>query len=329
MRGTAELLGELGVAIEPLLDRVQIPRAALNEEDMRISLPAYAHMLEVASELAHCHDLGLRIAERQDISILGPLAIAMQNAATVGEALAICSRYMHVHSPGIRISIHHDSPQPGQTSLRLALVIPGWLPKRQVMDQCVADLYHFAGWLAQGSAPLISVSLPHRALVEPERYAKLFGLEVDFDRPHAEFVVSSEFLAQSLVGASSTLLQISVDYLQLAFARDAQTVGERVDEVLRRALSGTRGRREVVARLLGMHPRTLQRRLAEEGQCFKSMVDVARREQAHHWLTRTDTPLAQVAGVLGLSDQTVLCRNCMRWFGRTPAGVRSQGIVKH
>jgi len=81
MRGAAGFLRERGVSIEPLMDRLQIPRAALEDEELRISLPAYCQLLEDASAEARCPDLGLRIAERQDISILGPLAIAMQNAS--------------------------------------------------------------------------------------------------------------------------------------------------------------------------------------------------------------------------------------------------------
>lgn len=326
MRGLDELMNELGVALGPWMDRYEIPRAALHEEELRISLAAYAQMMERLSELAKCPDLGLRMAERQDISILGPIAIAMQNAATVGDAVDICSRYLHTHSPGIRVSVHADTPQRGETSLRITVITPGWLPRRQLVDQCLADLYHFIAWLAQDQPPISQVWLPHVPLAEPERYAQLFGAEVVFEQPHAQLIVPSAFLAQSLQGASAALHQLSLDYLRLAFQPGNQTVGERVEEVLRRALSTTRGRREVVAKLLGLHPRTLQRRLADEGRRYQDIVDAVRRERAQHWLTESDTPLAQVAVMLGLADQTVLCRNCQRWFGRTPAAVREAGV---
>jgi AraC-like DNA-binding protein len=326
MRGVAGLLRERGVAIEPLMDRLQIPRAALADEELRISLPAYAELLERASEITGCADLGLQIAERQDIGILGPLAIAMQNATTVGEAMQVASRFLHAHSSGIRLSLHSDLPKPGQSSLRITLITPGWLPRRQLMDLCLADLHHFIAFIAQEPPPLVGVALPHAPLAAPERYAECFGQIVDFDVLHAALIVPADFLQQSLVGAVAPLHQLSLEYLKLVFEGGRKTLSEQVEEILRRALSSTRGRREVVAHLLGLHPRTLQRRLEAEGTVFSEIVDAARRAQAQHWLTESEVPLAHVADILGLADQAVLCRNCARWFGRSPSAIRARGL---
>lgn len=326
MRGTVEALRECGMAIEPLMDRLQIPRAALSDEELRISLPAYGQLLEMASEAIDCPDLGLQVAERQDIGILGPLAIAAQNASTMGEAMQVMSGFLHTHSNGIRVSLHPDSPLPGQTSLRLTLITPSWQSRRQLLDLCLADLHHFAAFLAQAPLPLLGVTLPHAPLASPQRYAEFFGHPVEFGRTHAELIVPSSFLDQSLSGAVAALHRLSLEYLALAFEGGGKTVAEQVEEILRRALSSTRGRREVVARLLGLHPRTLQRRLDAEGVSFSAIVDTVRRDQARRWLTESDVPLAHVADIIGLADQAVLCRNCARWFGRSPSAIRARGL---
>ena len=328
MRGAAGALGAHGVAIEPLMDRLQIPRAALVDEELRISLPAYAQLLELGSEAAGCPDLGLEIAERQDISILGPLAIAMQNASTVGEAMQVAGHFMHAHSSGIRLSVHAQWPVPGQSSLRITLITPSWQARRQLLDLCLADAHHFMAFLAQSSPPVLEVTLPHTPLASDERYARCFGHAVTFGRTHAEVIVPSAFLAQSLSGAVTALHQLSLEYLKLAFEGGGKSMSEQVEEILRRALSSTRGRREVVARLLGLHPRTLQRRLEAEGMSFSAIVDAVRRDQARRWLTESDVPLAHVADILGLADQAVLCRNCARWFGRSPSAIRTRGVPK-
>jgi len=326
MRGTVEALRERGMAIEPLMDRVQIPRAALADEELRISLPAYGQLLELASEAIDCPDLGLQIAERQDIGILGPLAIAAQNASTMGEAMKVLSGFLHTHSNGIRVSLHPEWPLPGQTSLRLTLITPSWQSRRQLMDLCLGDLHHFSAFLAQAALPLLGVTLPHAPLASPQRYAGFFGHPVEFGRTHAELIVPSGFLRQSLSGAVAALHRLSLEYLELAFEGGGKTMAEQVEEILRRALSSTRGRREVVARLLGLHPRTLQRRLEAEGTAFSDIVDAVRRDQARRWLTESEVPLAHVADILGLADQAVLCRNCARWFGRSPSVIRARGL---
>lgn len=328
MRGAAGALRDRGVAIEPLMDRLEIPRAALEDEELRVSLPAYAQLLELGSEAANCPDLGMQIAERQDISILGPIAIGMQNASTVGEAMQVASRFLHAHSSGIRLNLHADTPSPGQTSMRMTLITPSWQSRRQLMDLCLADAHHFMVFLAQAPAPVLAANLPHTPLASAGRYAECFGHAVEFGRPHAEVIVPSAFLAQGLSGAVAALHRLSLDYLNLAFEGGKKSMGEQVEEILRRALSSTRGRREVVAHLLGLHPRTLQRRLEAEGLSFSDMVDTARREQARRWLTESDVPLAHVADIIGLADQAVLCRNCARWYGRSPSAIRARGVPK-
>lgn len=325
MRGLAELLVELKQPVEPLMQRFGIPLTALDDDDLRISLVAYAQLLEHVAGAADCPDLGLRMAERQDIGILGPLAIAMQNANTMGDALRICLGYMHTHSPAIRLSMHPGVPKAGMIALRLLLVAPSWLPHRQVMEQCVADLLHFIQWLAQAPVPLVQVHMPHPPAATASRYAQVFGPALTFEEPHAELILPDHFLDTTLQGASEELQRLSLEYLQLAFHPDQQTLTEQVESVLRRTLSTSLGRRDVIARLLDIHPRTLQRRLAAEGQRYQDILDSVRREQALQWLTETDEPLVQVAGQLGLADQTVLCRNCRRWFGRSPTQLRQQG----
>src|SRR3546814_5108410 len=59
--------------------------------------------------ITECADFGLRLADQQDISVLGPLAIAMQHAPTVAAALNIISRYLFVHSRGMALSVQADS----------------------------------------------------------------------------------------------------------------------------------------------------------------------------------------------------------------------------
>ena len=110
MRGFGPLMQELGNDPLSLIAAVGIPESALDSDEERISLKAYALMLEHAVQATGQTDLGLCMAERQDISILGPLAIAMQNAQSVGEALQLCSRFLYTHSPGIRVSIHDTPP---------------------------------------------------------------------------------------------------------------------------------------------------------------------------------------------------------------------------
>lgn len=327
MRGFGAMMRSYQVVPEPLLQKVGIPIAALEDDELRISLNAYAELLEMAAELIDCPDIGLLMAERQDISILGPIAIAMQNAATVGEGFGVCSQFLHTHSPGIRLSIHPDRPDPGITSLRISLVVPKGMRTVQLMDQCLADLHHFIAWMAQERPPVLAVHLPHKPAATKARYQRVFEFSPAFKQDHAQLQIPSDFLDHSLEGASEAIHQLSVEYLQLRYEPGNQTMSERVENVLSKALSSTRGRRDIVANLLNVHPRTLQRRLSAEGTSYQTILDGIRKAESRRWLTQTATPLSHIPGLVGLADQAVLTRSCQKWFGTTPAKIR-QGQLR-
>ncbi|EUA67508.1 bacterial regulatory helix-turn-helix s, AraC family protein [Mycobacteroides abscessus subsp. bolletii 1513] len=78
-----------------------------------------------------------------------------------------------------------------------------------------------------------------------------------------------------------------------------------------------------IALHLGVHPKTLQRRLGAEGMTFAALVDQIRREAAERLLSDTDLSLDHLSRQLGYAEQSVFTRSCKRWFGTTPSAYRS------
>ena len=110
LRGYMALMRQLQADPQQMLQRYHIAPAALEDEDALLSLRAVVHLLEASAAVTGCPDFGLRMSHGQDISVLGPLAIAMQNAPTVASAMDYASRYLFVHSPGLVLTLHDSSP---------------------------------------------------------------------------------------------------------------------------------------------------------------------------------------------------------------------------
>jgi AraC-like DNA-binding protein len=72
-----------------------------------------------------------------------------------------------------------------------------------------------------------------------------------------------------------------------------------------------------------VHPRTLQRRLAESGTRYDQLLDRERRKQAQHYLVETGLSLSQVTGLLGYAEQSAFHRAFRRWFNTTPKEYRA------
>ena len=73
-----------------------------------------------------------------------------------------------------------------------------------------------------------------------------------------------------------------------------------------------------VARAFRMSRRTLQRRLAERGLSYQTLVGEARRQLTMRLLQQTNFGLIEVAFMTGLSGQSAF----KRWAGRTPRSFR-------
>lgn len=79
---------------------------------------------------------------------------------------------------------------------------------------------------------------------------------------------------------------------------------------------------QAVAQRLGMHERTLRRRLDDAGHTYAGIVDDVRRRLTLEFLTTTRISADDIAWKVGFSDSANLRRAVKRWTGRTFADVR-------
>jgi AraC-like DNA-binding protein len=89
--------------------------------------------------------------------------------------------------------------------------------------------------------------------------------------------------------------------------------------VMRGELSGAR-----LARALDLHPRTLRRRLGEEGSGVRGIFDAVRCSLACELPHQTQLPLDEIASTLGFADASAFVRAFRAWAGCTPGRWRAQ-----
>lgn len=77
-----------------------------------------------------------------------------------------------------------------------------------------------------------------------------------------------------------------------------------------------------MAKRLALGERTLQRRLDELGVAFVDVLGEVRTELAQAYLREPGVSLAEIAWLLGFSDQSAFTRAFKRWMGVTPGAWR-------
>jgi len=322
LRGYDKLVRQFGEDPLRLTRACGVCDGLLDDEDALISYRQLIHLMEKAAVELALPDFGLRLAASQDIGILGPLAVAMQNCSTVEEAMRCAATYMFIQSPALTLDIEKlTSSSRLRPSINLDQMPHGAMS--QAEDLAIGVGHGILKGLAQDQYELIRVELPHEPLVPESEYEAYFGAPVVFNSNQSALYVSPGTLNTCLLQRSEQLHRIAADYLNVQFPSTDGLSASRVETAVRRTLGTHSCNRESVAQAMAMHPRTLQRRLKEEGTSFDDIRDSIRRETVEHYLCHTNMPLSQVAGMVGYSEQAILTRSCQRWFGQTPRQIRN------
>lgn len=323
LRGFGALVTELGGDPARLLQRFDIAAEVLEHDDGLLSITAHDRMLDAAAAELDCPDFGLRLAERQDLTILGPVARAVATSATATEALDAAARFLFVHSPVLTIGIDDDPwGRRGVVALTYRKEVSESPYSPQAIELGLGVFYRVARQLLGESTGLRSVEIPHGPLSPVDRYLNFFSADVKFDRPVAALCVDVRVLDSAFETADEEIRRAAVEHLTGAYSDPADSIATQVRRVVSESLPGPVPPLSEVARTLHLHPRTLQRRLVVVGTSFGQVVDDLRRDRAHRYITTTDLSLAQVADLVGFAEQSTLSHAVRRWFGLSPGELR-------
>lgn len=327
LRGFRATVAELGGDAEELATLCGLPIAALDADDLLVPEQAMAAVLELAAHRLHCPDLGLRIARRQDLDMLGSLALAIRNAPTVADMLACTSRYLFVHARSLSVALQPD-PYGDRSVIALRYgVHPGLPTPIQGTDLGLGFVHRTIQRLIAERYGLRSVELPYHPAAPLAAYEEFFGAPVRVGRPAALLRLPSSLATRPLSGADEHLHRLAIAFLDEQAGGAQSSLVARVRATIRQLLGTAAPEIDSVARLLTMHPRTLQRRLAAADTSFAEILDEVRRVETGRYLTTTDLPMGQIASLVGLSEQATLTRCCRRWWQATPTAVRRTGIA--
>src|SRR4051794_15191711 len=301
LRGLPALIDDLGGDGRALFAAYGADAGLVDTDDAVIPSLVAGRLLEAAAADRGCPDLGLRLAARQDTAILGPLAIAIENSATLGEALDCATRFLFVHSPALTIAqVPDPSGRPGVVGLRYGSTEMDPMPP-QVCDNGLGLLHRITVLLAGGRYGLRSVHLTHRPLAPVARYTEFFGADVRFGQEAAVLRVPATVRDARVSGGEPGVRGGGPGHKRAPLPAPEHSLADRVRQLITQSLGSAPVDVSAVARRLQIHPRTLQRRLAEDGTTYEKLLDEVRRETAHRLITTTDIPFTQITAMVGLT----------------------------
>src|SRR5215475_10405603 len=195
---------------------------------------------------------------------------------------------------------------------------------RPAADFRLAALLALCREIAAAPIAPLTVQLPYVLRAPVREYERFYRAPLEFGALATAFLLRNDDLARPVVSSDATLTGY-LDQLAeqlLAALGGGDTLRDQVCRLLWSELSAGVPGLEGVGRVLGMSPRTLQRRLREEGTTFRAVLTQVRHDLARPLLGDGRLAVAEVAFLLGYEDPSAFHRAFRRWSGRSPRAFR-------
>lgn len=309
---------ELGIDPRPLRESAGLGDVDLDDPEARIPFDTEHAVWAGAMQATGDATLPLRAARHvrgEDYRVLLWLG---RHSPTVGEALSRVARWFALVNRQARFVVD-DSGAPA-----LCFEVPGLPPPlpRPMVDYSLAVTF-LRMRIATGHLPLLRVDVPYAA-PDDEAAETLFGCPVQHRAPRAALVLACADWNHPVPGADAALSRNLEEHAAMLLEKVpvASTFRDDVERVIASALPDGAPSVDDAGRALGMSGRSLQRRLRDDGLTWSRLVDDVRLRLARMHLADPGISIAEVAFLLGFSEQSAFTRAFKRWTGETPAASR-------
>lgn len=257
----------------------------------------------------------------------GEIESFISSSSTLREALEVASWAHDLIAPWMVLRLDEFGTE---AHVRVELPFPGGhLPMfSSVREVILAVVFQFIRRVTQQSHCLISVRLsqpkPEGRLLQ--EFDNHFGVPVSYNEGVDALVIDRRWLDMPLKGAVPDAVGQARQQIEkrLAVAVGGRRIVDDVRWALERRPELLREGLEATAAALGLHPRTLQRRLQTEGVRFVDIQSEAKLYRAKTMLRRRAMSMESISDELGFSDRRAFTFAFKRWTGVSPSEFRNQ-----
>lgn len=321
-RGTIEAAVAQGADREALLRAGRLTTAMLDDPDARVPVQHSVQLWQEA--LAQTADpyLGLRVADYHRPEAFNVLGYLSLSGSTLREGAERWQRFSSLVNDESAFWLREDDPHAAFVWEPGPALEPVLRELEQVSTVSAVKLMRLA---AGPEFRPEAVHMRHTPPGDPAPYVERLHAPVHFGQPETRIVFAREWLDRPTLTANPGLARLLAHYAEQALAQFNSRNGGFLQQV-QREIARTLGEGEVglerIAAVLGVSPRTLQRRLKEEATTFYDVLDGVRHDLSMQYLRQRELAISEVAFLLGFSEASAFYRAFRRWTGETPAAFR-------
>lgn len=317
-----------GVRPDELLHAAGVDLTRISDPQTDIPRPVKVRLWDEAARLSGDPDFGLHLGEwvcQCPEEHFDVLSFALRSCATLGEHYRRMERYVRLIHEGTFLTLELEH---GEARLVHGLIDDNQSPRHPI--ECMLVMAVLQGRRAIGDdfCPR-EVHFAHAEPSELSEQERIFRAPVRYACKRNELVLHSADLDQPQRQAETRLqavLERQLEDLLSQLPSDRSLPGRVKCHIAENLLDGEPAV-SLIAAKLHMSPRTLQRRLNDDGTTFAKLLADLRHELALRHLRDPGRTINEVAFLLGFLEVSAFHRAFKRWTGKTPA--EYQRSVRH
>ncbi|PZU92651.1 MAG: hypothetical protein DI527_08235 [Chelatococcus sp.] len=281
------------------------------------------HALALSARCLGQAEIGLALGSAADPRKLGPIGRVMETGATPETCLQAQIDLMPTMQSHASVTLLKRGDEIVWTHRLVGDDETSWLLHEGALAFNIAMLRHLIG---DGWAPR-HISFPHGCRGLRRTYEDHFRAPVSFGDQGAARIhmkrsdLSRPLRMEALSWGEQGAGQPGQDEVK-AFRPEGGDIKVAIGRMIDATLAHKPVTLPAAARILGLSPRTLQRRLDDSGTAFEQILDDRRRSLATAWLSGRQRSVTEIAMTLGYSDAAHFSRAFQRWEGQSPSDYR-------
>ena len=306
------LLRQLGTDPAPVLADVGLDASALEFAENTIPYGAFGRLMDECARRTRCEHFGLLTGQAWHLSTMGLVGQLIRHSSTLGEGLRLGVVYHHLNTQGGVVFLRERGTV---AEYGYAIYHRGVQGAYQIYDGVLAALINYMRELCGSSWVPSEVLLAHAPPADASPYRRLFRCPVRFNSELSALRFAAHWLNRPVAGADRRTLR---ELEKQASALAQPDLIEKLHRSLRVLLLSGVTSGDVLADMLAMHRRTLNRRLKAQGTTFREVLEDVRFEAARQLLDATQLTLDDVAAALGYAGVSPFTRAFRRRSGTAP-----------
>ena len=308
---------EYGIDPAPAFEQVKIDTEKFRRPGARVPLSKMTKLWDTCVYITDDRQFGMKVgahAQPSDFYVLGHAWLA---SATLRGGLERLCRYAHVLSTAIanvKVLVEDDMVIFVESAQNPAIVV-----HRTADEAGIAAFLNLCEIIKRDRVRPLKVELVFPEETRRDYLEEFLDCPVSWGNKEERFYFSREEFEEPLPGSIPDVLdstsRIAERYLETL---EQGKVATEVRRLLIQMLPSGKADQDSVANRLYRSTSTLQRQLTAEGTNYRDILETTRRSLAEHYLREGNYSQAEIAFMIGFSDQSNFARAFKRWTGMSP-----------